>query len=171
MKLKRGTIGEDGRVYLRKKKGQEIWGTKEDFERMEKWRMQYMEKRRAFYRALPEDKKYKIGQQNPETGLYFIRTSGNLNPIWGTKENLDEYRKKRKQLRLSYIQKIKPLKIERMNNLQNRWRRGDIDPILGLLFFKYNSQTGNEIWMTKEKFNMALAKEKANRSSIHKKTN
>lgn len=167
--MKRGTVREDGMVYLRKRRGKEIWGSKEEWNHMEKWRKDYMEKRRALYRSLPADKKYKIGDYNPTTGLYFIRKSGNLNGIWGTKEKLDKYREKRKQMKVVYIDRMKVVKKEKMTNIQNRWKRGDIDPVLGLVFFKYNSDNGNEIWYPKEKFFLMRNKDISNRSRIRTK--
>ena len=86
MNLKRGFVREDGMVYLRSKKGVQIWGIKEDWERIEKNRIEYMNKRRTMYRAMPSELKYKIGYYNPETKLYFIRKSVNLSPLWGTKQ-------------------------------------------------------------------------------------
>jgi len=162
--MKRGTVREDGMIYIRKNRDKEIWGTKQEFERTEKWRKEYMEKRRNMDRSLPENKKYKIGQYNPENGLYFIRKSGSLTAIWGTEEQLLEYRKKRKAMKVVYIQKMKVLKKEKMSNLERRWRRGDLDPVLGLVFFKYNSDNGNEIWYAKEKFKKIIGKEKQLRS-------
>jgi len=143
--MKRGTVREDGMIYIRKNRDKEIWGTKQEFERTQKWRKEYMEKRRNMDRSLPENKKYKIGQYNPENGLYFIRKSGNLTAIWGTEEQLLEYRKKRKAMKVVYIQKMKVLKKEKMSNLERRWRRGDLDPVLGLVFFKYNSDNGSQL--------------------------
>jgi hypothetical protein len=167
--MKRGTVREDGMVYLRKRRGKEIWGTQEEWNHIEKWRKDYMEKRRSQYRSLPENKKYKIGQYNPENGLYFIRKSGNLSPIWGTKEQLDKYKEKRRQMKVVYVERMKFVKKERMANLQIRRRRGDIDPVLGLVFFKYNADNGNEIWYTKEKFNLMRDKDISNRSRIRTK--
>lgn len=167
--MKRGTVREDGMVYLRKRRGVEIWGSQEEWNHMEKWRREYMEKRRIQYRSLPANKKYKIGDYNPETGLYFIRKSGNLNPIWGTKEQLDQYREKRRQMKLVYMDRMKFVKKEKMAKIQTRWRRGDIDPVLGLVFFKYNSDNGNEIWYTKEKFILMRNKDISNRSRIRNK--
>jgi hypothetical protein len=167
--MKRGTVREDGMVYLRKRKGKEIWGNQEEWIHIEKWRKEYMEKRRIQYRSLPAEKKYKIGEYNPEIGLYFIRKSGNLNPIWGTKEQLDKHREKRRQMKVVYIQRMKVVKKEKMANLENRWRRGDIDPVLGLVFFKYNSDNGNEIWYKKEKFNLMRNKDISSRHRIRTK--
>jgi len=150
--MKRGFVREDGMVYLRTKKGVQIWGTKTDWERMEKTRIEYMEKRRMMYHAMPPELKYKIGQYNPETKLYFIRKSGNLSPIWGTKSELEMYRLKRKEMRLKYVNRLKNTKNQTKNSYGIRRRRGDIDPILNLVFFKYNTDSGKEMWMSPEKW-------------------
>ena len=160
--MKRGTIREDGMVLLRTKKGQQIWGTQHQWEKAEAWRINYMNKRRSIYRNISPEKKWKIGDYNPEIGKYYIRNSGNYTPIWGTIEELNKYREQRKDIKTKYVQKLK--KQKRLESLQgNKRRRGDIDPVLNLVFFKYNYLTGAEFWYTKEKFNSMIQKEKAYR--------
>jgi hypothetical protein len=47
-------------------------------------------------------------------------------------------------------------------------RRGDIDPILNLIFWKYNSLSGNEIWLRPEKFVLFKQREKREREKRRK---
>lgn len=167
--MKRGTIREDGMVLLRTKKGQMIWGTKEQWDRLEQWRVNYMNKRRSIYRKL-ENKKWKIGEYNPENQKYYVRNSGNYTPIWGTLDDVIKYKQKKKDMKVKYTQKMKQEK--RLEAIQNKRRRGDIDPILNLIFFKYNCLTGAEIWYTKENFNKIMEKDRirnknrTNRSNV-----
>lgn len=150
--MKRGFVRDDGMVFLRRKKGAIIWGTKESWEKLEKNRLEYMKKRYAHYKSLPENQKFKIGDYNHETGLYFIRKSGNLNPIWGTKDQLDAYRSKRRNIRKSYREKLSESRVVTKNSHEIKRRRGDIDPVLNLIFFRYNTDSGKELWMSPQRW-------------------
>jgi len=90
--LKRGAVRADGMVLVRRKNGVEIWGTKEQLDTLKLTNQKYMEKRRTEYRKISKEKKWNIGDYNPQNGLYFIRRSGNLNCIWGTKDRLEKYK-------------------------------------------------------------------------------
>lgn len=157
--MKRGTVREDGMVYLRKVRGKEVWGTAEQFANLEKWRKNYMEKRRNDFRLLPIEKRFKIGDYNPENGKYFIRLSGNLTPMWGTPEDVIKFRNQRREIKEKYVARKKEERLNQ-NKPEHRWKRGDIDPILNLVFFKYNYLTGAEFWYTREKFDHMLKKDK-----------
>ncbi len=159
-KYSRGYVREDGMVYLRKKEGKEIWGTKERFEKMEKNRLEYMEKKRLEYNQIPVEKRIKIGTYNPETGLYFIRIGGNLAPIWGTKEKLEQYKNMKKTMAKNYKMAKLKTKVIIPKDSPLRRRRGDIDPVLNLVFLKYDLYTGQEVWTTKEKLNLYNLKER-----------
>lgn len=158
--MKRGTVREDGMILLRTKKGVQIWGNQEQWNNAEKWRLNYMEKRRNMYRN-SEVKKWKIGDLNPENGKYYIRNSGNYTPIWGTIDDVIKYQKQKRDMKVKYLEKMKQQK--RLVAIENKRRRGDIDPILNLIFFKYNSLTGSEIWYNKEKFETIMEKERKKR--------
>lgn len=158
--MKRGTVREDGMILLRTKKGVQIWGNQEQWNNAEKWRLNYMEKRRNMYRN-SEVKKWKIGELNPENGKYYIRNSGNYTPIWGTLDDVIKYQKQKRDMKVKYLEKMKQQK--RLVAIENKRRRGDIDPILNLIFFKYNCLTGSEIWYNKEKFETIMEKERKKR--------
>ena len=48
-------------------------------------------------------------------------------------------------------------------------KRGDIDPILNLIFWRYNCSSGTEIWLTPNKFKLAWEKSKELRKNAPKK--
>jgi hypothetical protein len=163
---KRGTVREDGLVYIRKSRNKEVWGTQEQFENLIKKSAAYIERKRNESRN-STNKKWKLGEYNPDIGLYFIRKTCNQSIIWGTAEQLQTHREKRKKMRLDYKSRIQPNKKNVIESFEIRRKRGDLDPILNLYFYKYNSTSGNEMWLTKEKFDSYQAKQK-NRKKLKK---
>ncbi len=162
---KRGTVREDGKIFLEVRKGEEVWVAKDVWEKHISWRKKYIDIKRTEHRN--KTKKWKIGDLNPENGLYFIRYGGNYTPIWGTEERLQSYRKQRYATNLVYKEKMKDIK---KINKESKRKRGDWDPILNLYFFKYNSLTGVEIWYTKEVFNKYRDKDRLRRTKSITKT-
>ncbi len=140
-KIKRGTVREDGLVFLRRSRGKEKWGTVEQYKNLVDVQHKATTKKRIAYKSAI---KFKIGEQDSETGLYFIRTLGNYKPKFGTLQELEEYKNKRKNIFKNY-------KFKKHRNPQI-YKRGHWDPILNLFFWKYNTQSGSEIWYTKAKF-------------------
>lgn len=157
--MKRGTVREDGKVLLRTHYGQQIWGTVEQYNRLVATQYRWVTERRLKSKL---DKQWRIGEQDPETGLYFIRTMGNYKLKFGTLEELEEFRVKRKNIFKNYK--------EKKHKNTCIYKRGDIDPILNLYFWKYNTQSGNPIWYTKEMFLAKLAKEKEYRRKRYART-
>jgi len=151
-RLKRGTVREDGKVLIRRTYGKEVWGTPEQYRNLINTQYKLTTKLRLEYN---ESKKFKIGDQDPATGLYFIRVLGNYKPLFGTLEQLEEYKAKRKNIFQNY-------KTKKHKNPQI-YKRGDRDPILNLYFWKYNTQSGSPIWYTKEKFEKTLLRDKLTR--------
>jgi hypothetical protein len=164
--LKRGAVRADGMVLVRRKNGVEIWGTKEQLDTLKLTNQKYMEQRRTEYRKISKEKKWNIGDYNPQNGLYFIRRSGNLNCIWGTKDRLEKYREQRKLIRLKYVDNLKEKKIDVRESYGIKRRRGDIDPILNKIFWKYNSTSGKEMWLNRETYLKRLAVEKRTRNLL-----
>ncbi len=162
---KRGTVREDGKIFLKIRKGEEVWVAKDVWENHISWRKKYNDIKRTEHRN--KTKKWKIGDPNLENGLYFIRYSGNYTPIWGTEKRLTEYRNQRYAIKLAYREKMKDVK---NINKQTKRKRGDWDPILNLYFFKYNSLNGSEIWYTKEVFNKYRDQDKIRRTKSRTKT-
>lgn len=140
-RLKRGHIREDGKVFLRRSYGTEIWGTPEQYKKLIETQYKSTTTKRLNYN---KGIKYKIGDLDTETGLYFIRIMGNYKPKFGTLEELKEYKEKRRNIFQNY-------KIKKHKN-PHIYSRGDWDPILNLYFWKYNTQSGSPIWLTKERF-------------------
>ena len=162
-KIKPGFLREDGKVFLNYKKGKENWGTQSDYENIKIWWRNYRLKRKAYV-----IKNYKIGYYSEEKKLYFIRTSGSLSEIWGTKDELDSYRAKKRSMKLKYFEKMKSVKEQSKKMREITRSRGDIDPILNLIFWKYNSLNGNEIWIRPEKFVLFKQTEKTGREKRRK---
>lgn len=148
-RLKRGHVREDGMILLRRRAGVEVWGTVEQYRNLINTQYKATTQKRLNYN---ETKKFKIGDKHPETGLYFIRVLGNYKPLFGTLEQLEEYRRKRRAIFQNY-------KIKKHKN-PHIYKRGDWDPILNLYFWKYNTQSGTPIWYTKDRFEDKWKKEK-----------
>lgn len=160
---KRGTVREDGKIFIKMIKGKEFWGSQEQWDNNEKWRKEYMEKQRNHYRTV--ERKYKIGEYNPENGLYFMRLCGNYKPIWATFEQVEAYKAQRKEIKQKYKARMMPNKENVILGYGIRRRRGDYDPILNIYFYKYNSMTGKEIWLDKERFDRRIRQEKEARKN------
>jgi hypothetical protein len=149
-RLKRGHVREDGMILLRRRAGVEVWGTVEQYRNLINTQYKATTKKRLNYN---NGTKFKIGYQDPDTGLYFIRVLGNYKPLFGTLEQLNEYRAKRRTIFEKY-------KIKKHKN-PHIFKRGDWDPVLNLYFWKYNTQSGNPIWYNKEKFEARHNREKS----------
>jgi len=159
---KRGTVREDGKIFIKMIKGKEFWGSQEQWENHEKWRKDYLDLQRNRYRN--ETKKWKIGEMNPDTGLFFIRLCGNYKPIFGTLEQVEAYKTKRKNIKERYKARVQPNKQAVIESYEIRRHRGDFDPVLNIYFYKYNSMTGKEIWIDKERFVKRIEKERQQRN-------
>jgi len=149
-KLKRGHVREDGMILLRRKGDKEHYVSKECYDRCIEYYRNYRAKRRESYRA--SEKKWKIGELNPDNGLYFIRNNGAYRPIFGTMEQVNAYRKVVTNKQKIYFDTRKPYVKERC--------RGDVDPILNLVFWRYHYRTGREFWVTRENYLERLENEK-----------
>lgn len=150
-KLKRGHVREDGMVLLRRKGDKEQYVSKECYDRCLEYYKNYRAKRRESYRAT--ERKWKIGEFNPENNLYFIRNNGAYRPIFGTMEQVNAYRKTIGVKQTIYYQNRKPYEKVR--------RRGDVDPVLNLVFWRYHYRTGGEFWVTRENYLERLEKERS----------
>jgi len=104
--LKRGTTREDGKIFYayRKRKNKptkEIWLTKEQFEKWETTRKKYRDNGLNAYKKeqmkLPKEERNVLGKYNPENGLYFIQIFCNAKIRYGTWEEVQEFRERRKR--------------------------------------------------------------------------
>ncbi len=160
-KLKRGAVREDGKILLKRYAGEEIWVTQEQYDNFIKSYKKHITKRMMDYRN--NGKRWKIGEYNAENGLYFIRNNGAYRPIFGTLEQLAEYRRKVAEKTSRYWKARKPF--------EKTYKRGDIDPVLNLVFWRYNNRDGKEMWRTPEQYKELLARDKESRkNAIKKKT-
>jgi len=163
---KRGTVREDGLIYIRKKFGREVWGTQEQWEKLKEWSAKYNDACRNQHRN--KNKKWKIGEYNPDNGMYFLRCSGNYKPMWGTIEEVQQLRDKKRQIKIAYKSRMADVKKEALKNTPIKRKRGDFDPILNLYFYKLNCLTGVEIWYEKERFQHYINKERETRIKRNK---
>lgn len=121
-----------------------------------------------------------VGDPHPTTeGLFVKRIYGNK-VFYGTIEEAKKHLDSRRQSYKKYKQNNKAAIKERSKNIRNarmekikmnpilKRRRGDIDPVLGKIFWEYN-YLGNEIWLHREEFEKKHAKIKQDRKNHHLK--
>ena len=102
--IRRGTVREDGKLFwaykVSKGKKYEIWLSKEKYDSYEKTRKKYysakLEKYRDDQSKLDPKDRNTFGKYNPENGLYFIRLNSNSIPQYGTLEEVEKFRSKRR---------------------------------------------------------------------------
>jgi hypothetical protein len=158
-KIKRGAVREDGMILLKRYAGEEIWVTREHYDKYIKSYKKHIAKRMMDYRN--NGKRWRVGEFNPENGLYFLRNNGAYRPIFGTLEQLAEHRRKVAEKTTKYWKNRKPF-------IRTR-KRGDIDPVLNLIFWRYNCRDGTELWLTPEKFKVLWERSKEQRKNASKK--
>lgn len=129
--IRRGTVSEDGKVFWAYSKNKEIWISKEQYERRENSRREYVRKCREQYykRQLAKHEVFRnfIGKYDSSKNMYFIRISSSGKEVWGSKEQLENFRKMHNKCRTRMYQKLK---------LQH--------PITGLKIGDRNPQNPNE---------------------------
>lgn len=108
--IKRGTAREDGKIFWGYKKNEELWITKEQYEKRENTRREYICKCRQRYyerqQAKHEVERNFIGKYDSARNLYFLRVSSSGKEIWGTKYQLEEFRKKHTGYRRKMYQRL-----------------------------------------------------------------
>jgi hypothetical protein len=95
--IKRGTIREDGKYFWGYKKEKEIWLTKEQYEKWDDTRKDYVRRcRNRYYERQAAkhiiDRNY-IGKYDSSKNLYFLKISTAGKEIWGTKHQLEAFSK------------------------------------------------------------------------------
>jgi hypothetical protein len=132
--------------------GKEVWKSKEYYLRIREDRKNYQKKYYSKSSLLPKTN-LKFGDQNPNNPKQFVlRKTGNK-IIFGTANQLKD---RRQILRNIYKKRNLKYKIRRCE-LIRKYKRGDINPINQKIFWYY-SNSGNEIWLTKEEFDFRLKK-------------
>ena len=221
--IKRGTVREDGKVFWTYKDDKECWITKEQYDKRENTRREYVRRCRENYRKrqlakhpvhrnfigkydiarnlyfshisssgkevwiskdqLEKKRKrhtmyrrkmyHKLKEQHPVTGLkigdrnpenpneYVVFFIGNK-PYFGSKSHLEKRRESREISYRKRNEKYKRLREEKLNNLEKRIKRGTVDPETGLIFLHY-AQNGKERWITNEKYQYILERERKNK--------
>ena len=122
--IKRGTVREDGKVFWVYRKGKEVWATKEQYDKRENTRKAYVRMCQQEYKKMqagkpPHERNY-LGKYDSSRNLYFIRVSTAGKEIWGSKFQLNEYRKRLNDRRKDMT--------KRLNELQTNLKFGDPNP-------------------------------------------
>ena len=104
--MKRGTIREDGKVFARILEGKEIWLTKEQYEKREKSRKEYIKRCMKSYYSRRKSVR-KIGEYDHNKNLYFCGVSSSGKEVWRKKQYLDRIIKAMVNSKKRYIQKCK----------------------------------------------------------------
>ncbi len=106
---KRGEAREDGKVFARMLDGKELWLTKEQYDRRERSRREYVRKCYDAYKrrqnAKTEDQRNYLGKYDVATNLYFIGVTSSGKERWGTKDQLDTYRNNLTNRRKEYVKR------------------------------------------------------------------
>lgn len=143
--------------------GAERWGTAEE---LEKYRRSNNERSKKCQRLRPKTlSKVCVGQPHPqEPGLFAVIVRGNY-VKYGTAEELAEkrskWREKNRLYRMTNRERLAKIHKERYDERKRqldsdpslRRRRGDIDPVLNLVFWVY-SGTLRERWVTPERYKL-----------------
>lgn len=106
--MKRGTVREDGKVFARYLYGKELWITKEQYEKREKTRKEYVKNCLLAYRKMCKEKK-SFGDCNHSKNLYFIGISSSGKEIWRSRTYLEKFRKKQNLNKRKYTERCKML--------------------------------------------------------------
>lgn len=122
--IKRGTVREDGKVFWVYRKGKEVWATKEQYDKRENTRKAYVrmcqqEYKKSQAKKLPHERNY-VGKYDSSKNLYFIRISTSGKEVWGSKFQLNEYRKRLNDRRRDMT--------KRLNEIQTDLKFGDPNP-------------------------------------------
>jgi len=122
--IKRGTVREDGKVFWVYRKGKEVWTTKEQYDKRENTRKAYVrmcqqEYKKLQVKKLSHERNY-VGKYDYSRNLYFMSISTSGKEVWGTKFQLEKYRKRLNDRRKDMS--------ERLKKLQNDLKFGDPNP-------------------------------------------
>jgi len=109
--IKRGTAREDGKVFWGYRKEKELWVAKEQYEKWENTRKEYVRRCRQNYHERQKakhivDRNY-VGKYDSSKNLYFIRISTAGKEIWGTKYQLELFRKRHTLYRRNMYKKLR----------------------------------------------------------------
>jgi len=128
--------------------GKEEWVTKE---RLERHKIKSKRNKRKHVERLLKLPKtgLKIGDQNPDNPKEYVVFFIGNKPYFGTLEHLKRVKEARAIAYRKRDIKAKKIRAERLARLENRHRRGDIDPITNKIFWDYD-RIAKEIWLDPE---------------------
>lgn len=106
--MKRGTVREDGKVFARILYGKEIWLTKEQYEKREKSRKEYVRKCMKMYYSRRKSVR-KIGEYDHQKNLYFCGISSSGKEVWKKKCFYERIVAAAKKGKKNYIDKCKKM--------------------------------------------------------------
>ena len=102
--IKRGTVREDGKIFARYRKGKELWISKEQYERREKSRKEYVKNCIESYKKRRKEIR-SFGEYDEKINLYFIGISSSGKEVWRNKVFLEKRKKMQAKNKNRYIEK------------------------------------------------------------------
>ena len=159
--------------------GKPVWGS---IEELQKYIGQNRKAKRKYYSRCSSlnPPSVCVGDPHPTTAGLVVKRIYGHKVYYGTIEEAKKHTDSRKESYKKYKQKNKEAIKQRSKNIRNarmekikmnpilKRRRGDIDPVLGKIFWEYN-YLGNEIWIHKDDFEKKHAKIKQDRKKYHLK--
>lgn len=118
--------------------------------------------------AIPKSN-LKIGDQNPDNPMQYVVSFTGNKPYFGTETELEKAQQSRAMAYRKRFIKSKKIRTERLERLEKRRKRGEIDPSTSLIFWEYN-RIAKEIWLQPEIFNAKRDKASARRKASRAKT-
>ena len=119
--MKRGTVREDGKVFARMLNGKELWITKQQYEKREKKRKEYVRRCiQAYYRRRKSIRR--IGEYDHQRNLYFCGVTSSGKEIWANKKFYEIRKKIIIRSKKKYVERCKS------NYEPNNLKIGDVNP-------------------------------------------
>lgn len=104
--MKRGTVREDGKVFAKYINGKEIWLAKEQYERREKKRKEYVRMcLKAYYSRRKSIRR--LGEYDHNKNLYFCGISSSGKEVWKQKKYYERIANAAKKSKRKYVEKCK----------------------------------------------------------------
>jgi hypothetical protein len=104
--MKRGTTREDGKVFARILNGKELWLTKEQYEKREKSRKEYVKRCMKMYYSRRKSVR-KIGEYDYNKNLYFCGISSSGKEVWKKKYYYEKVLNVISQSKKKYLDRCK----------------------------------------------------------------
>jgi hypothetical protein len=149
--------------------GKPIYGTKAEVEQLRRQHAIYKKKFVEKHQKLPKTD-LKIGDRHPtQPGLFVVYFIGNK-PYFDSSDKLKEVLESRRRATKKRYYKSKKIRRERLDKLDKRRKRGDVDNVTGLIFWAYN-RIAKEIWLDKTIYDAKHTADLARRKLDRQKKN